>query len=74
MFEIGDLVELRTKGVVNSLRYHPDKLIGIIKDIERNSFWSYKGDYIDKVVVFWTPLGEEERIPETFLKKITKDT
>ena len=74
MFEIGDLVKLVEEGAVISHLKHSEKIVGIVKEIDRKAMWSYKGIELDLVKVFWTPLGQEEIIVESFLQKITKGT
>ena len=74
MFEVGDLVRFRDKGVVKRNREHPDKTIALVIEIERNVFRTYQGDYDDRIKVKWMPLGKEEIMPEFLLEKITKDT
>ena len=74
MFELGDLVKFREKGVVKRNREHPDKVIAIIIAIERDVYWSYAGDCDDAVRVLWMPLGEEEGMPEFLLEKVEDNT
>ena len=74
MFEIGDLVKFRSKGVVKANRETPNKTLALIIDIERNVFRTYRGDYDDRIKLRWLPSGEEESIPEFLLEKITEDT
>jgi len=74
MFEIGDLVKLKRKGVCLSFREHPDKICGIIIAIEREVFYTYEGDLDDRVTVKWLLLDTEEELPEFLLEKVTKDT
>ena len=74
MFEVGDLVRFRDKGVVKRNREHPDKTIALVIEIERNVFRTYQGDYDDRIKVKWMPLGKEETMPEFLLEKITNDT
>ena len=74
MFEIGDLVRFRSTGVVKRNREHPDKVIALVIDVERNVFRTYAGDYDDRVIVKWMPLGKEETMPEFLLEKVTEDT
>jgi len=74
MFEVGDLVRFKNKGVVKRNREHPDKVIALVIDIERNVFWTYQGDYDDRIKVRWMPLGKEESMPEFLLEKVTEDT
>ena len=74
MFNVGDLVRFKNKGVVKRNREHPDKTIALVIGIERNVFYTYQGDYDDSVKVRWIPLGKEESMPEFLLEKITEDT
>ena len=74
MFNVGDLVRFRDKGVVKRNREHPDKTIALVIEIERNVFRTYQGDYDDRIKVRWMPLGKEEVMPEFLLEKITEDT
>ena len=74
MFEVGDLVRFRNEGVVKHHREHPNKVIALVIEIERNVFLTYTGDYDDRIKVKWMPLGKEEIMPEFLLEKITKDT
>jgi hypothetical protein len=74
MFNIGDLVRFKNKGVVKRNREHRNKTIALVIEIERNVFYTYQGDYDDKIRVKWMPLGEEEAIPEFLLEKVTEYT
>jgi hypothetical protein len=74
MFEIGDLVKLKRKGVCLSFRDHPDKICGLVVEIEREAFYTYEGDYDDRITVKWLLLDLKEELPEFLLEKITKDT
>ena len=74
MFEVGDLVRFRSEGVVKHHREHPNKVIALVIEIERNVFRTYHGDYDDRVKVKWMPLGREESMPEFLLEKVTEDT
>lgn len=66
MFEVGDLVTLRSSGVATT-RYHPDKKIGIVKSIRRQVFLSYTGDKEDAITVYWMPLDAHETVMEFYL-------
>ena len=74
MFEIGDLVKFRGKGVVKKNREHPGKQLGIVIAITRNLFWTYEGDKDDSITVHWTPLGIQESMPEFLLEKVAEST
>ena len=74
MFEIGDLVIFKNKGVVKRNRGHPDKTIALVIAVERNVFYTYRGDYDDRIKIRWMPLGKEESLPEFLLEKVTEDT
>jgi len=74
MFEVGDLVRFRDKGVVKRNREHPDKTIALVIDVERNVFRTYAGDYDDRIKVRWMPLGKEEAMPEFLLEKVEDNT
>ena len=74
MFEVGDLVRFRSTGVVKRNREGPGKTIALVIEVHRNVFYTYRGDYDDRVRVKWMPLGEEESMPEFLLEKITEDT
>ena len=74
MFEVGDLVRFRSTGVVKRNREQPGKTIALVIDVERNVFYTYRGDYDDRVRVKWMPLGEEEAMPEFLLEKVEDNT
>ena len=74
MFEVGDLVRFRDKGVVKRNRMEPGKTIALVIEVHRSVFYTYRGDYDDRVRVKWMPLGKEESMPEFLLEKVTEDT
>jgi len=74
MFEIGDLVKFKDKGVAKRNREHPDKVIAIVVAIDRDVFWTYTGDKDDSVTVQWIPLGAQESMPEFLLEEVAENT
>jgi len=74
MFEIGDLVQFKKEGAFTKTREHPDKQIGLIVDLERNVYMTYKGGWDDQIKVYWMPYGEEEVMPEFLLEKYEVST
>ena len=74
MFEVGDLVRFKKKGVFTKTREAPHKKIGLISEIEREVYHSYDGDCDDKITVIWLGSNDKESMPEFLLEKITKDT
>ena len=69
MFNVGDLVRFKTKGITKS-RYNPDKKIGIVISVRRNVFMSYDNHMEDLVVVRWMPWDKEERMMEFYLEHL----
>jgi len=69
MFNVGDLVRFKNKGIAKS-RYNPDKKIGIVISIERDMFDSYGGSKEDLIVVRWMPWDKEERMMEFYLEHL----
>ena len=72
MFDVGDLVRFKNKGIAKS-RYSPDKKIGIVISVRRDVFKSYDSSMEDLVVVRWMPLGKEERMMEFYLEHLEKE-
>jgi|13_taG_2_1085334.scaffolds.fasta_scaffold152648_1 hypothetical protein len=73
MFNVGDLVKFKDKGVAKRNREHPDKTIALVIAIERDQYWSYTGEMDDRITVQWMPLGKEESMPEFLLEKVTEN-
>ena len=73
MFDVGDLVKFKDKGVVKRNRMKPGKTIALVIAVERDQYWSYTGDMDDRVTVQWMPLGEKESMPEFLLEKATEE-
>ncbi len=71
MFYVGDLVTLKKKGVAKT-RYHPDKKIGIVREVKREVFRSYTGDMDDAITVYWMPLSSHETVMEFYLEHLEK--
>ena len=69
MFEVGDLVRFKPSSIVQT-RYHPQKKVGIVVEIEREFSLSYTGEADDMVVVLWLPMNEKERMLEFYLNKV----
>ena len=69
MFDVGDLVRFKNKGITKS-RYNPDKKIGIVTSVRRNVFMSYDGSKEDLVMVRWMPWDKEERMMEVYLEHL----
>ena len=71
MFDVGDLVRFKAKGVAKS-RYNPNKKIGIVVSVERDMFDSYDGSKEDLIVVRWMPWDKEVRMVEFYLEHFNK--
>jgi len=69
MFNVGDLVRFKNKGIAKS-RYNPDKKIGIVISVRRNVFMSYDNHMEDLIVVRWMPWDKEERMMEFYLEHL----
>ena len=72
MFYVGDLVTLKKRGVAKT-RYHPDKKIGIVKDVKREVFMAYTGEKDDSITVYWMPLNSHETMMEFYLEHLEKE-
>ena len=72
MFYVGDLVTLKKKGIAKT-RYHPDKKIGIVKDVKREVFLAYTGEMDDSITVYWMPLNSHETMMEFYLEHLEKE-
>ena len=71
MFSVGDLVRFKNDGVVKANREAPYKNLALIIGVDRNVFYTYRGDFDDRVRLRWLPSGKEESVPEFLLEKIT---
>ena len=71
MFYVGDLVALKKKGVAKT-RYHPDKKIGIVREVKREVFRRYTGDMDAAITVYWLPLDSHETVMEFYLEHLEK--
>jgi len=69
MFDVGDLVRFKNKGI-GKTRYNPNKKIGIVTSVRRNVFKSYDNSMEDLVVVRWLPWDKEERMMEFYLEHL----
>tara|TARA_R100001015_G_scaffold9332_1_gene3658 strand:+ start:381 stop:602 length:222 start_codon:yes stop_codon:yes gene_type:complete len=67
MFNVGDLVTLKKKGIAKT-RYHPDKKIGIVREVRREVFYTYTGELDDAITVYWMPLDTHETVMEFYLE------
>ncbi len=72
MFDVGDLVVCKSKGIAK-LRYSPDKRIGIVISVKRDVFKSYDNSMEDLVIVRWMPSDTEERMMEFYLEHLVKE-
>jgi hypothetical protein len=71
MFEIGDLVRFKASGIYRG-RFNPNKRLGIVVDIKRNTVESLWGEKQDLVIVRWFPWDQEEKTMEFYLEHMTK--
>ena len=71
MFEIGDLVRFKASGIYRG-RFNPNKRLGIVVDIKRNTVESLWGEKQDLVIVRWFPWDREEKTMEFYLEHMTK--
>ena len=67
MFNVGDFVTLRRSGVATT-RHHPDKKIGIVREVRREVFYTYTGELDDAITVYWMPLDTHETVMEFYLE------
>ena len=58
MFDVGDLVRFKNKGITKS-RYNPDKKIGIVISVRRNVFMSYESHMEYRIWVPWMHWDKE---------------
>ena len=72
MFYVGDLVVLKKRGIAKT-RYHPDKKLGIVKDVKREVFMAYTGEKDDSITVYWMPLNSHETMMEFYLEHLEKE-